>query len=230
MTTDTLDAPAVSIDVNNEEELLSQFPSFEEYHQFALTDIGLVKWFKADKQVKDGRKITTGFGFIQSVNGDVYFRLPACQKYEFDPTNGGVKFVRQYRRVKPGQAVTFTTAESDRGLRTDLFVFWEPSEFEKVAKQVTFGSPFEHRLVRITKKISIGGNYTISVDEDVLWQGTDLDQMRIEVPRTVDELKVHKPIVDETDGVKTLVYQQVQYKDMFDSAGRHPFITCLDPR
>lgn len=230
MTTDTLEAPIETIDVNNEAELLSQFPQIEEYEKFLLTDIGIVKWFKADKQIKNGKKITTGYGFIESQNGDVYFRLPACQKPEFDPTTGGVKFVRQYRRVKTGQAVTFAVQSSDRGQRTELFMFWEPSEFEKVAKQVLLGAAFKHRLVRITKKISLAGNYTISVDEDVLWEGTDLDAMRVEVPRTVDELKVHKPLVSEADGIKTLVYQQVQYMDMFDSAGRHRYVTCLDPR
>lgn len=230
MTTDTLDAPVDLIDVHNEDELLSQFPQFDDYQKFLLGDIGIVKWFKADKQIKNGKKITTGYGFIQSVNGDVYFRLPACQKYEFDPETAGVKFVRQYRRVKPGQAVTFDVQSSERGMRTELFVFWEPSEFEKVANQVSWGEAFEHRLVRITKRINMANNSTLGVEEEVLWEGTDLNLMREEVPRTVDALKVHKPIVTELDGIKSLTYQQVQYRDMFDCAGRRPHKTCLDPR
>src|SRR5690606_15464950 len=111
--------------------------------------------------------------------------------------------------VSAGQAVTFNISTSDRGLRTERFVFWEPSEFEKVAKQELAGIPFTHRLVRITKRIALNDNHTISVDEDVLWEGDCLNAMREEVPRTVEAYKVHKPIVEEHEGVKTLTYQQV---------------------
>lgn len=224
------DTPEAPFDLSSGEAIDAAFPSIHDYESFLLEDIGIVKWFRGTKEERNGRMVTTGYGFIQTVNGDVYFRLPGCQKYEFDPETNSRKFVRQYRRVNPGQSVTFSLKESDRGLRTDLFIFWEPEEFEKVVKQETYCQAFPHRLVTVTKRIDQRLNRTISIDEDVLWEGVDLNAFRSECPRINSQFKVFKLAPQTEDGVKTLVSQRVEYRDMLNGAEHKPWVICLDPR
>src|SRR5690554_958856 len=221
-----------NFDFEDFEAVEDAFPNIEQSMEdgFALFDVGFVKWFRATKEQKEGRTITTGYGFIHSRNGDVYFRLPACKKYEFDAETNGKKLVRQYRRVNPGQPVTFNYTETERGLRTDLCVFWEPEEFQKVSKQMASCAPFPHRLVRITKRIDVSSNRTVSIDEDVIWEGTDLDEFRVTCPRIEKEYKVYRSAPEVENGVKTIVYQRVEYRDMLNGAEHKPWVVCFDPR
>lgn len=166
----TLEEPQVA---EESAPIEDQFPlPSEEYHQLLLRDIGKVKWSPEEAKKP--------YGIIETEQGDVLF-YPSHLRCWASDDSGQLQLIPVKHRLNAGDFVTLSIEQREKGLRATHVVRWSIPHLQKALNGES--KVPRYRLVRYSGEQTASKLHRSKpYREEVLWEGTDLDELRSRFP------------------------------------------------